>query len=171
MSKHEYRKAKIVFFRKSLNFKFTEIIGQGSFSTVLRVWNEDAEEGFAMKIVLKEDTALKEREWRQLQHENILPLFDIEDCPEFELTWFLSPVVELTLDDALKKPCLCEKYCMACELVVPWIKDITSALNYIHKKELSFLNLKLSNVMICKDESVKIFGFHRLNKIGEFTTG
>lgn len=164
-------KQKLFVFRKSLNFEFTEIIGQGSFSTVLRVWNEDAEEGLAMKIVLEEDTALKERECRQLQHENILPLFDTADCPEFELTWFLSPVVELTLDDALKKPCLCAKYCMACELVVPWVKDITSALNYIHKKELSFLNLKLSNVMICKDESVKIFGFHRLNKIGEFTTG
>lgn len=170
ISKDEFRTEVVAIFRKSLNFQFSEVIGQGSLSTVLRVWNEKAENGFAMKIVLKEDVGTKERMWMQLHHKNLLPLLDMEDFPMFDLTWFLSPVVELTLEDVLKQK-MFHKECMAFELAVSWIKEITSLFDYIHNKDLSYLNLKLSNVMISKDDSVKLFGFHRLSKIGEFTTG
>lgn len=170
ISKDDFHKEIVAIFTKSLNFQFNEVIGQGSLSTVLRVWNENAENGFAMKIVLKEDIGAKERMWEQLHHKNILPLLDMADFPMFDLTWFLSPVVELTLEDVLKQK-MFHKDCMAFELAVSWLKEITSFFNYMHNKDLSYLNLKLSNVMICKDDSVKLFGFHRLSKIGEFTTG
>ena len=56
-----------------------------------------------MRIVLIENIGLEEKEWGQLRHENLLALLDSENFPMFDLTWFLSPVVEMTLEDALKK--------------------------------------------------------------------
>ena len=61
-------------FSKSLDYKFCEVIGHGLVSTVLRVWNENAAKGFAMRIALTEDIGPKEKECGQLRHENLLAL-------------------------------------------------------------------------------------------------
>ena len=101
--KNEYHKKIVDTFSKNLDFQFHQVIGQGLVSTVLQVWNENVTKGFAMRIILMEDVGNKEREWRQLHHKNILTLLDTEDFPMFDLIWFLSPVVEMTLEDVLKK--------------------------------------------------------------------
>ena len=98
-----------------------------------------------MRIALMEDIGIKERRWRQLRHKNILPLLDAEDFPTFDLTWFLSPVAEMTLEEALKKRIFQNDHTVL-KLLVSWIREVTSALHYLHKNELSFFNLKLSNV-------------------------
>ena len=90
ITKDEYQKEIIDIFSISLDFKFHEIIGRGLISTVLRVWNENTAKGFVMRILLQEDVGLKEREWVQLSHKNILTLLDMQEFPMFDLTWFLS---------------------------------------------------------------------------------
>ena len=169
ITKEEYHKEIVDAFSTSLDYKFCEVIGRGLVSTVLRVWNENAAKGFAMRIVLIEDIEPKEREWVQLSHENLFALLDSENFPTFDLIWFLSPVVEMTLEDALKKKVF-QNDCMIFKLAALWIKGVTSALHCLHKKEQRFLNLKLSNIMICNDRSIKLFGLSRLNNIGQFTT-
>lgn len=169
ISKKKYKKELVDIFTQNLNFKFSEVIAKGRFSTVLRVRNSIGEEGIALKITLNEDIGTKEPEWAQLEHENILPLLSIESFPAFDLTWFVSPVVDLTLADLLQR-LMIQRNSMFPIRAVRWIKETTSALNYMHQKGFCFLNLKLSNVMICEDDTIKIFGFHRLNKIGELTT-
>ena len=170
LSKDDYHRISVDIFSESLDFDFSEVIGRGKYSTVLRVWNESATRGFAMRVVLTEDIGPEEREWRRLRHRNLLNLLDTEDFPVFELTWFLSPVVELTLEDALVGKVF-QNEPDAFELASSWIKEITSALGYLHEEELCFLNLKTSNVMICNDRSIKLFGFHRLDRMDCITTG
>ena len=123
-----------------------------------------------MRIVLKEDVGPKEKSWRQLHHDSLLTLLDAGESSTFGLAWFISPVVEMTLEEALNKNIL-KNDPMIFTLAASWLKSMTFALDYLHKEELSFLNLKLSNVMLCNDQSIKIFGFHRLDNIGQFTTG
>lgn len=168
ISKEEYHNTIVDLFTKSIDFNLSEVIGRGPSSTVLRVWNKNAPKGLAVKIKLKEDIGPNEKEWSKLRHKNILILLDTEDFPVFDLTWFLSPMVEITLEEVLQTKVL-QNDPIAFKLAVSWIKEITSALDYLHTNELSFINLKLSNVMICEDQSIKLFGFHRLNKIGQFT--
>ena len=136
ITKDEYHQEIVDVFSKSLDFKFREVIGRGMASTVLRVWNENAAKGFAMRIALTEDVGPKEREWGKLRHKNILTLLDTEDFSSFDLTWFLSPVVEMTLEDALKKKEF-ENDRMVFILAASWVKEATFALRYLHKKELS----------------------------------
>ena len=73
-------------FSKSLDYTFCEVIGQGLDSTVLRVWNKNATNGFAMRIVLTEDVGPKEKKWSQLRHKNLLTLLDSESFPTFDFT-------------------------------------------------------------------------------------
>ena len=63
---------------KNSNFKFSEVIGQGSFSTVLRIWNKNTTKRFTTKTALKEEISPKERQWGQLHLKNILNLLNIQ---------------------------------------------------------------------------------------------
>ena len=170
ISKNEYHEQVVDMFSKSLNFKICEMIGRGSFSTVFRVGDENRRRASAMRIVLKEDVGPKERTWRQLHHESILTLLDAGDSSTFGLTWFMSPVVETSLEEALHKK-IFKNDPMIFKLAASWLKSMTSALDYLHNEGLSFLNLKLSNVMLCSDQNVKLFGFRHLDSVGQLTTG
>ena len=102
--KEEYHKEIMDTFSKSLDYHFCEVIGSGLVSTVLRVWNENAAKGFFMRIVLTEDIGPKKKN-RVNYAMRIYFLCWIPKTwiPTFDLAWFLSLRVEMTLEDALKK--------------------------------------------------------------------
>ena len=61
ITKDECHKEIVYIFSKSLDYNFCEVIVRGLVSIVLRVWNENASKGFAIRIVLTEDIGPKKK--------------------------------------------------------------------------------------------------------------
>ena len=140
-----------------LNSKYTEVkeLGKGSFSTVYLAKRDNL--FYAIKQInlleLKpQEINLLEAEkkiLKVLKHPNIIKLYNIR-------TFNLSGVVQLVLEycnGGTLKDCLykyIEKYGKPFpeKLVQYFMKQILSALNYLHKNNIIHRDLKLDNIMI-----------------------
>ena len=173
LGKENYTKIK-----KGLFTKDYEVIGElgtGSYGSVKKVRHKKLKEIRAMKIVLKKnETAQNEIEiMRKISHPHIVNIFDIyEDTKKYYIMMELFEGGEL-FEAISEQGAFTEEDCAHI------IKQIISAINYLHSKNIMHRDLKPENIMLThklskknKKYEVKLidFGTAKIFKEGEKET-
>lgn len=155
------RMIEIVYHLASKSYGFMEVIGVGSFGSVLKVKHETSGEEKAVKIVAKDRVTEGEIEiWATLEHENILSLISSELVYYADSYLFITEVYPTTLEQEIMKPSSRDDPAGFSQ-AVDWLKNILDAVAYLHSRNLSHMDLKCNNVLISEDKRAVLadFGF------------
>lgn len=141
-------------------FSVVAELGTGSFGSVVELKHQETKERIALKLVLKNNVSKNEIElWAKLQHQNIVPLllhkyeepYHVFFMPKFGST--LSKMLHMkafTIDPR------------SFQAALRWIRDVTSALSFLHGRDLCHLDVKTNNVLISNHDGRAVladFGF------------
>jgi serine/threonine protein kinase len=147
------------------NYKINEKIGKGSFSSVYIANKIDnKKQDFAIKVIkmnkvseqTKENKKLEVEILSKVNHNNIIKLYD-----SFYHDGLLYMVFEKCDNDLHTE--INGKKNITIETKIEWIKQLMSALIYLHKNKIIHRDLKPQNVLLSKNNQLKIidFGFSR----------
>ena len=160
---------------KISHYEIGKVIGKGAYATVKICKNKITQEKFAMKIYekkilndnIKKKCILREIEiLKKLNHPNIVKLYDtiINDK---NILLIQELVNGISLRDFYNKEIrnqknISEKKYKILTLI---FKQIFSAFDYIHKKNIFHRDIKLENILLTKNYEIKIidFGFGLYN--------
>lgn len=141
---------------KVMEFELGKVIGFGAWGTIRECFN-DNREVFAMKIVNNVNSVFKKEIeiWKKLDHPNVLKLIKYLEV-ENTIFCLMKRANGGTLFDLVLKWGICETEDVhRINLSVNYIKQITRAVDYLHKSGIVHGDVKLENVLIEKsgDES------------------
>ena len=153
---------------KKGRYVYGDVLGKGSFGTVLKATDKETGETVAIKILefqwFGEDvkkSAIKEVEiLKQLGHENIIC---IRDDFEFQKWRFIPTGMAIvtdycsngSLDDLLSKY-VDKSSSVPKEQRLVWYKQLMSALAYIHGKSIAHRDIKPANILVDQNETLKV---------------
>eukprot|EP01129_Flabellula_baltica_P012612 TRINITY_DN5716_c0_g1_i1.p1 TRINITY_DN5716_c0_g1~~TRINITY_DN5716_c0_g1_i1.p1 ORF type:complete len:347 (-),score=98.51 TRINITY_DN5716_c0_g1_i1:20-1060(-) len=154
-------------------YSIGKVLGRGGFSIVYEATNHETDEVLAVKVIEKDalvdDFKLLKREieiMRKVEHENILKLKEIyEDDDHVYIVMELVDGDEL-FDRIVEKGYYSENY------AVGLVKQIVSAVQYLHEMGIAHRDLKPENLLCAgegEEEIVKIadFGLSKIFNGGE----
>ena len=160
---------------KISNYEIGKVIGKGAYATVKICKNKITQEKFAMKIYekkilndnIKKKCILREIEiLKKLNHPNIVKLYDTI-ISDKNILLIQELVNGISLRDFYNKEIrnqknISEKKYKILTLI---FKQIFSAFDYIHKKNIFHRDIKLENILLTKNYKIKIidFGFGLYN--------
>lgn len=148
-------------------YEFTDVIGQGTFGSVLKVKNSKTNEEMAAKVVEKKYASEGEVNlWKTLEHPNILKLKDVQFVYYGDSYIFLTQVYPKNLEQALMESSFIKNK-NALPQIIGWLKQILEAVSCLHSNELSHNDIKGNNVLISGDNLAVLsdFGFLSSAKI------
>ncbi|KAL4232879.1 hypothetical protein ACF0H5_007566 [Mactra antiquata] len=153
--------------KKVGNYLLGKLLGEGAFSKVRNGLHIIAREKVAVKIVPKKAALLREyvkksvrREamlLQKLEHPNIVKLYEIM---ETENSYYL--VLEFAEGGEFIKY-LSEKKRLSEMETQKYIRQIASAVDHMHISNISHRDLKLENLLLDKDNNIKIIDFGASN--------
>lgn len=158
------------FFKKSYHVE--KEIGHGSSAKVFLVYHKVTKEGFACKMIQKDETIndLKSMQTeieilKRLRHQNIVSLYEIFESPR--CVWL---VLELVKGNGLRGVLMTTKHYSE-EIASRVLKQILEGVHYLHNQGVIHRDLKLDNLLLYGDIDtgvVKIadFGLSALVKPG-----
>ena len=160
---------------KISHYEIGKLIGKGAYATVKICKNKITQEKFAMKIYekkilndnIKKKCILREIEiLKKLNHPNIVKLYDTI-ISDKNILLIQELVNGISLRDFYNKEIrnqknISEKKYKILTLI---FKQIFSAFDYIHKKNIFHRDIKLENILLTKNYEIKIidFGFGLYN--------
>lgn len=151
----------VVYHLESKSYSFVEVIGSGSFGSVLKMKHEPSGKEKAVKIVAKDRVTEGEIEiWATLEHENILSLISYELVYYADSYVFITEVYPITLEQEIMK--LSSRNDQGgFNQAVDYLKNILDAVAYLHSRNLSHMDLKCNNILISEDRRAVLadFGF------------
>ena len=160
---------------KISNYEIGKVIGKGAYATVKICKNKITQEKFAMKIYekkilndnIKKKCILREIEiLKKLNHPNIVKLYDTI-ISDKNILLIQELVNGISLRDFYNKEIRNQKNISEKKYKILTIifKQIFSAFDYIHKKNIFHRDIKLENILLTKNYEIKIidFGFGLYN--------
>ena len=160
---------------KLSHYEIGKIIGKGAYAVVKVCKNKITQEKFAMKIYEKKNLKdhiikkciTKEIEiLKKLNHPNIVKLYDVIYTEKYflliqELVNGISLRDYYNTEIRNQKSLSENKY----KLLTLFFKQIFSAFAHIHKKNIAHRDIKLENILLTKNNEIKIidFGFGMYN--------
>jgi len=142
-------------------YEFLKVIGKGGMGKVYLAKNIKLGTLWAIKETQKEtknkvDFLAEPNILKKLDHPAVVRIFDIDE--DEENVYIVEEFVEgISVEDELKKVRSIDE-----KIVVQWAKEICEALIYLHSlrpNPIIYRDMKPSNVMITKDNKVKIIDF------------
>jgi len=142
-------------------YEFLKVIGKGGMGKVYLAKNIKLGTLWAIKETKKEtknkiDFLAEPNILKKLDHPAVVKIFDIDE--DEENVYIVEEFVEgISIEDELKTVRSINE-----KIVVQWAKDICEALIYLHSlrpNPIIYRDMKPSNVMITKDNKVKIIDF------------
>ena len=153
---------------KKGRYVYGDVLGKGSFGTVLKATDTETGETVAIKILEfkwfgenVKKSAIKEVEiLKQLGHENIIR---IRNNFEFQKWRFIPKGMAIvtdycsngSLDDLLSKY-VDKSSSVPKEQRLVWYKQLMSALAYIHGKSIAHRDIKPANILVDQNETLKV---------------
>ena len=160
---------------KISHYEIGKVIGKGAYATVKICKNKITQEKFAMKIYekkilndnIKKKCILREIEiLKKLNHPNIVKLYDTI-ISDKNILLIQELVNGISLRDFYNKEIRNQKNISKKKYKILTIifKQIFSAFDYIHKKNIFHRDIKLENILLTKNYEIKIidFGFGLYN--------
>ena len=160
---------------KISHYEIGKVIGKGAYATVKICKNKITQEKFAMKIYekkilndnIKKKCILREIEiLKKLNHQNIVKLYDTI-ISDKNILLIQELVNGISLRDFYNKEIRNQKNISEKKYKILTIifKQIFSAFDYIHKKNIFHRDIKLENILLTKNYEIKIidFGFGLYN--------
>ena len=160
---------------KISHYEIGKVIGKGAYATVKICKNKITQEKFAMKIYekkilndnIKNKCILREIEiLKKLNHPNIVKLYDTI-ISDKNILLIQELVNGISLRDFYNKEIRNQKNISEKKYKILTIlfKQIFSAFDYIHKKNIFHRDIKLENILLTKNYEIKIidFGFGLYN--------
>lgn len=142
-------------------YRFIDVIGQGSYGSILKVRNDETKDEMAAKVVQKKYVTDGEVVlWKTLNHGNILKLIDVQYVYYADSYLFITPIYAKNLEQAILEPSfLTNKNALL--QITNWLKQIMDAVFCLHKENLSHNDIKANNVLVSSNNSVVLsdFGF------------
>ena len=138
------------------------IVGDGAFSLVKLVYNEETHNYFACKIVpksrlnsesLQERFEIEIRINQQLHHPGIVKLYDLLSD---ERNYYV--IMEFCQSGELFQYIL-DKYCLTEDEARPFVRQILESLDYIHSMNVTHRDLKPENLLLDQYGRVKLSDF------------
>ena len=150
------RETAIKFFVKN-NYTFVKVLGTGGFGDVVAVKKESDEKIIAAKIIHKSRTSPGEVYlWPCLRHPNVLPQQKRFCYKNIDI--FFMPYYPASLFKVLQSPNFRyrpERF----EMMVGFIKDLMTGLEYLHEYGVCHLDLKADNILITSEWRAVICDF------------
>lgn len=146
---------------KKYDIECVKNIEKGNYGTVLEVKHPKYMENLAAKFILSSDVSSSESViWKNLHHENIVPLLESFTFESLQTTVLLMPLYKKTLYDAIKEEAF-RKNSNAFYRAVSWMKNVISAVAYLHQRGICHLDVKSNNILIDVFEEALLtdFGF------------
>ena len=160
---------------KVSNYEIGKVIGRGAYATVKICKNKITQEKFAMKIYekkilsdnIKKKCIAREIEiLKKLNHPNIVKLYDTI-ISDKNILLIQELVNGISLRDFYNKEIRNQKNISEDKFKILTLifKQIFSAFDYIHKKNIIHRDIKLENILLTKNNEIKIidFGFGLYN--------
>ena len=160
---------------KISHYEIGKVIGKGAYATVKICKNKITQEKFAMKIYekkilndnIKKKCILREIEiLKKLNHPNIVKLYDTI-ISDKNILLIQELVNGISLRDFYNKEIRNQRNISENKLKILTLifKQIFSAFDYIHKKNIFHRDIKLENILLTKNYEIKIidFGFGLYN--------
>jgi len=160
---------------KISHYEIGKVIGKGAYATVKICKNKITQEKFAMKIYekkilndnIKKKCILREIEiLKKLNHPNIVKLYDTI-ISDKNILLIQELVNGISLRDFYSKEIRNQRNISQNKLKILSLifKQIFSAFDYIHKKNIFHRDIKLENILLTKNYEIKIidFGFGLYN--------
>ena len=160
---------------KISHYEIGKVIGKGAYATVKICKNKITQEKFAMKIYekkilndnIKKKCILREIEiLKKLNHPNIVKLYDTI-ISDKNILLIQELVNGISLRDFYNKEIRNQKNISEDKFKILTLifKQIFSAFDYIHKKNIFHRDIKLENILLTKNYEIKIidFGFGLYN--------
>jgi serine/threonine protein kinase/tetratricopeptide (TPR) repeat protein len=147
-------------------FKILERLGGGGMGCVYRAWDEQLHRKVALKFLLtrRDDAqmvALLRQEARviaQLDHENIIRLFDVGEWqPDSEVTRFPFLVMESLEGESLAE--LLERERPGLRSTLRFLAEVAAGLAHAHAQHVIHRDLKPSNIFLTQEGRVKLLDF------------
>jgi CRP-like cAMP-binding protein len=140
----------------------TDIIGRGGYSIVYRGLNTDLSMPVAIKM-LKHNLAMnpdfingfrnEAKTIASLRHENILRVYDIEE--RYKTVFIIEEMVEgESLENMLRRLA-----CIPPKLVISFLIQLCSGLQYAHKMGIIHRDINPSNIFVQQNDRLKILDF------------
>ena len=160
---------------KISHYEIGKVIGKGAYATVKICKNKITQEKFAMKIYekkilndnIKKKCILREIEiLKKINHPNIVKLYDTI-ISDKNILLIQELVNGISLRDFYNKEIRNQRNISQNKLKILTLifKQIFSAFDYIHKKNIFHRDIKLENILLTKNYEIKIidFGFGLYN--------
>ena len=164
---------------KSFNLNDYNIItqlGQGNFGKIYLVENDKGELFSMKKIILSEELDLEDiiKEYNlcyNLKNDNIVKIIGLYNTKLDNSTYVIYILMEVGLTDWEKEiKCFSEKSKnYSEEELINIIKQLTSALSFLQKKNVSHRDIKPQNIVIFKNKIYKIADFGEAKQIKKLT--
>ena len=155
-------------------YKFTSVLGEGSFGTVFRATDNTTNEVVAIKIVKAKKSVLEFLLRRKaqslndakeeatmlvrLEHENIVALKESYEFEKLKVAG-IAMVMEFcqngNLQNFLEKSAHNQKR-LNPPLRMKWYKQLSTALQFIHTKGIVHRDLKPHNILLDRDNNIKV---------------
>ena len=158
------------------NYLIQKTIGEGTFGQLYLVLNNKTKKKYAMKELVCQDINSFENNIKSLEinyknkHKNILDIYGIYVVISDEKLFFLYVLMALGEGDwetEVSKRIEAKKYYSEKELVYI-LKELTSALAFLQRKNVAHRDIKLENTILFKNEDKKNNEFDKIYKICDF---
>ena len=158
------------------NYLIQKTIGEGTFGQLYLVLNNKTKKAYAMKELVCQDINSFENNIKSLEinyknkHKNILDIYGIYVIISDEKLFFLyvlMPLGEGDWETEVSKRIETKNYYSENELVYI-LKELTSALAFLQRKNVAHRDIKLENTLLFKNEDKKNNEFDKIYKICDF---
>lgn len=141
------------------SFNVSKVIEYGYFGGSVIIKHNEVNPEIKVKILKTHYVGENEKEWRNFNHSNILPLLKMEYLQKSDSYLFYSPAEDTTLREKVEDN-LFRKDPQALRRLINWLKDVADVTEYFHATGYTHLNIQEQNMVITKDEVLQISDFH-----------
>ena len=153
-----------IFNGKIDDYLITKELGKGSYATVKLAMHKITKFKYAIKIYTKESLLDPQKRstvkneiniLKQLNHNNIMKLYEVINCPKY-LYLVLEYIKGISLLELIKsEKCHYIEQNRAIKLFI----QIVKAVSYCQSKNINHRDIKLENILILEDDTIKLIDF------------